>query len=173
MILDVVHAAGYVRAASAALLRESNPRLLDFVACRLDELLAGQLDRALDTFMDHHHHGRTLSNADERVVETAVGYLRRNAQYMRYDEYLANGWPIATSVVEGAAGHLVKDRMERAGMKWRPPGAQAVLELRSVRVNGYWDDYQRFRRRCDHTRNHGSSDARQTTPEESVLARAA
>jgi hypothetical protein len=37
---------------------------------------------------------------------------------MKYDEYLAAGLPIATGVIEGACRHLVKDRLERTGMRW-------------------------------------------------------
>jgi hypothetical protein len=36
---------------------------------------------------------------------------------MRYDEYLAAGYPIGSGVVEGACRHLVKDRMERTPFK--------------------------------------------------------
>src|SRR6476619_867527 len=43
---------------------------------------------------------------------------QRNAPFMRYDAYLAAGWPIGTGVIEGACGHLVKDRMEQAGLRW-------------------------------------------------------
>lgn len=32
---------------------------------------------------------------------------------MRYDEYLAAGYTIASGVIEGACRHLGKDRMER------------------------------------------------------------
>ena len=42
-------------------------------------------------------------------------------------------------MVEGACRHLVKDRMEQAGMRWTVAGAQAVLDLRAVRLNGDWD----------------------------------
>ena len=34
---------------------------------------------------------------------------------MKYDEYLAAGYPIGSGVVEGACRHLVKDRLERTG----------------------------------------------------------
>ena len=64
---------------------------------------------------------------------------------MRYDEYLAKGYPIASGVIEGACRHLVKDRMERAGMHWTRTGAQAMLDVRSIHVNGDWDQYQTFR----------------------------
>jgi hypothetical protein len=76
---------------------------------------------------------------------------------MCYDEYLARGWPIGTGVVEGACGHLVKDRMEQSGMRWTKAGAQAVLDLRAVRLNGHWDAYGQFHRRQQHERLYGRS----------------
>ena len=64
---------------------------------------------------------------------------------MRYDEYLQLGCPIATGVIEGACRHVIKDRMERAGMRWKVPGAQAMLNLRSIHNNGDWIAFQEFR----------------------------
>jgi hypothetical protein len=42
-------------------------------------------------------------------------------------------------VVDGANGHLVKDRMEQAGMRWTWPSAQVVLDVRAMRLNDDWD----------------------------------
>ena len=61
---------------------------------------------------------------------------------MRYDEYLSKGYPIASGAIEGACRHLVKDRLERTGMRWVREGAQSMLNLRSLWINGEWDDYQ-------------------------------
>ena len=61
---------------------------------------------------------------------------------MRYDEYLAAGYPIATGVIEEACRHLVKDRMERSGMRWRLESAQQMLHVRAVYQSSYWDDFQ-------------------------------
>jgi hypothetical protein len=60
---------------------------------------------------------------------------------MCYDEYLAHGWPIGTGVVEVACRHLVKDLIEQSGMRWTKDGAQGVLDLRAVRINGHWEAY--------------------------------
>ena len=76
---------------------------------------------------------------------------------MRYDAYLAAGWPIGTGVIEGACGHLVKDRMEQAGMRWTKVGAQAVLDPRAVRLKGEWDAYWDFHRRRAYKRRYGSA----------------
>ncbi len=64
---------------------------------------------------------------------------------MKYDEYLAAGYPIGSGVVEGACRHLVKDRMEQTGMRWRIEGAQAILNLRAIYVNDDWDAFHTLR----------------------------
>jgi hypothetical protein len=64
---------------------------------------------------------------------------------MRYGEYLAKGYPIASGGIEGACRHYVKDRLERAGMHWTREGAQAMLDVRSEFLNGDWEAFQQFR----------------------------
>jgi hypothetical protein len=84
---------------------------------------------------------RELKGVRRKAVNEVVNYLTRNRQRMRYDDYLAKGYPIGSGVVEGACRHLVKDRLERAGMRWRPEGAQAMLDLRATYLNGEWDSF--------------------------------
>ncbi len=84
---------------------------------------------------------RQLKGVGRKAVNEVVNYLTRNRQRMRYDDYLAKGYPIGSGVVEGACRHLVKDRLERAGMRWRPEGAQAMLDLRATYLNGEWDSF--------------------------------
>ena len=64
---------------------------------------------------------------------------------IKYNEYLAAGYPIATGVIEGACRHLVKDRLERNGMKWVVEGAQAMLTLRSIRASNASEAFLEFR----------------------------
>ena len=52
----------------------------------------------------------------------------------------------ASGVAEGACRHLVKDRMERTGMRWRPPTAQAMLDTRCVYISGQWEAFNAYRR---------------------------
>ena len=87
---------------------------------------------------------RNLSPQARNQLRKISGYFRANRDRMKYDEYLAKGYPIASGVIEGACRHYVKDRMERAGMNWIVSGAQAMLDLRSVYLNDQWDDFQDF-----------------------------
>ena len=85
-----------------------------------------------------------LSAAKKKTLGKVCAYLRKNLQRMRYDEYLAAGYPIASGAIEGACRHLIKDRLERAGMHWTVAGAQAMLNVRSVYISDCWDEYQSF-----------------------------
>jgi len=75
---------------------------------------------------------------------------------MDYAEYLRQGWPIGTGVVEGTCRHLVKDRMELSGMRWTVSGAGALLALRAVNENGDWEKFHEFRRLQRHKQLYGT-----------------
>jgi hypothetical protein len=47
--------------------------------------------------------------------------------------------------------------MEQSGMRWTKTGAQAVLDLRAVRLNGQWEAYWQFHRHQQHRRLYGMS----------------
>ena len=40
--------------------------------------------------------------------------IENTLERMCYDEYLGNGYPIATGILEGACRDLIDERMERA-----------------------------------------------------------
>lgn len=49
---------------------------------------------------------------------------------------------------------LGKDRMEITGARWNLEGAEAVLQLRSLRASGDFDEYWAFHLRQEYQRNH-------------------
>ena len=87
---------------------------------------------------------RALSGAKRKTPEAVADYLYRNRARMRYHEYLASGWPIASGPVEGACKSLIKDRMERSGMRWTEQMAEAIVQLRAVYLSGDFDTYWQF-----------------------------
>jgi hypothetical protein len=154
LVLDIIHASEYLWDAANALLGETHPDRTAWVAQHLLYILSGRTADVIQT-LEQRAQDPALSPSRRKALNTTIGYYRRNSPHMNYDQYLARGWPIGTGVVEGACGHLVKDRMEQSGMRWTKSGAQAVLDLRATRVNDDWDDYQRFRRKCQHQRLYG------------------
>ncbi|MFD9636964.1 ISKra4 family transposase, partial [Streptomyces violascens] len=75
---------------------------------------------------DHHK----LTGDQRTAADKACHYLNNNADFVHYDRALAAGWPIASGVIEGAARHLIADRLGITGSRWSVPGAEALLILR-------------------------------------------
>ena len=156
LVLDILHATEYLWDTAKALLGEIHPGRSAWVRTHLEQVLAGQTDTVIPALAAEAD-DPTRTGPQRQAALRTVGYYQRNRPYMCYDAYLARGWPIGTGVVEGACGHLVKDRMEQSGMRWTKTGAQAVLDLRAVRINGHWDAYWQFHRRQQHQRVYGTS----------------
>ena len=77
-------------------------------------------------------------------MDKAVTYLANNQQYMKYDKALEKGWPIATGMIEGACRFVIEDRFGITGARWSPEGAETILKIRAIVVNGDLDDYMRY-----------------------------
>lgn len=143
-ILDFLHVTPRLWAAAHLFHREGSAAAETFVRQRCLRVLRGEVRGVIQGLRKMGtEHG--LTGSRKQALARICGYLEKNRERMRYDEYLAAGYPIASGVIEGACRHLVKDRMERAGMHWTPVGAQAMLEVRSVHVDGEWEEYQAYR----------------------------
>ena len=122
-----------------------------FVDHRLRMMLDGKVGYVIGGLrrlvVEHHLRGEKL-----KTVNAAITYYENNRQHMRYDEYLAAGYPIGSGIAEGACRHLVKDRMEGTGMRWTVAGAQAMLSLRAIHLNGKWQEYVNFRIQSEQNR---------------------
>jgi hypothetical protein len=97
---------------------------------------------------------RRLFGAKRKTLRAVADYLYRNRARMRYDQYLSLGWPIASGPVEGACKNLIKDRMERSGMRWTEEMAEAIVQLRAIYLNGDFDRYWHFHIENDQHRLH-------------------
>lgn len=142
-ILDLLHVTPRLWVAAHLFYPEKSRAAEQFVRERVHKVLEGQVKLVVRGLREMGTK-RGLTGSKKATLESVCAFFENNYERMRYDEYLAKGYPIATGVIEGACHHLVKDRMERAGMHWTRPGAQAMLDVRSIAVNGDWDAYQQY-----------------------------
>ena len=98
------------------------------------EWLEGRVGSVIEGFGQRLTQER-LRGVKRKVVKSAIEYLENNREHLKYDEYLAAGYPIGSGVAEGACRHLVKDRLEQTGMRWTVTGAQAMLHVRALYLN--------------------------------------
>ena len=136
-ILDLIHAIQRVWDAAAIL---KPKRVNAFAKNHIRSILNGKVKSVIQSFRwkatNMGLQGKVL-----RSMERVCSFLERNADKMKYDEYLAKGYPIATGFIEGACRHVIKDRMERSGMRWSVPGAQHMLYLRCIDAGGLWTTF--------------------------------
>jgi hypothetical protein len=143
-ILDLLHMTPRLWQAAHLFHREGSAEAEAFARERILRVLKGEVllvVRGLRVMGTKHG----LKGSKKKKLAVICGYLERNAERMAYDRYLAAGYPIASGVIEGACRHVVKDRMERAGMHWTREGAEAMLEVRSLFVSDCWEGFQKFR----------------------------
>lgn len=128
-----------------------DPAAEDWVAVKALAVLAGDSDRVCDEITAQAG-GAGLGRSRRTGADACVRYLSARHEYLRYDQALADGWPIATGVIEGACRHLIADRLDISGARWGLDGAEAVLTLRAVISNGDFEEYWRFHLEREHQR---------------------
>lgn len=143
IIRDIVHVKEYLWDAAHVFYSEGDKEAQVWVSERFEKLLRGQVKNVimeLNTFCKKAIRSKTKKKALKRVIT----YLENGQEYMKYDRYLAEGYPIGSGVIEGTCKNLINDRCEHSGMHWSVKGANAMLSLRSIHINKLDEDYWRF-----------------------------
>lgn len=135
-VLDILHALKYIWEA-AGLFEISKDAKMAFTRERLLRILRGEV-RGVIRGLRRLGTTKRIKGETRKDLIRICGYLEKNADRMRYDEYLRRGYPIASGVIEGACRHLVKDRMERSGMRWTLEGARSMLHVRAAFQSDHW-----------------------------------
>jgi len=147
VLIDYIHVSGYIGKAAAALHPGDPAAAGQWADGQLLRVLHGRAKAVAATLASVA--ARTRASARTRHLDLtdmdkAVTYLNNNRQHMKYDKALAAGWPIATGMIEGACRFVIEDRFGITGARWSPDGAEVILKLRAVVVNGDLDDYMRY-----------------------------
>jgi hypothetical protein len=149
-ILDLLHVTPRLWDAAKLLYGIKGKQVVPAVRNWLTAVLEGKIAKVITT-LRRQSKKRELTGAKKKAMGVITNYLHKNRQRMRYDEYLRAGYPIASGIIEGACRHLIKDRMERAGMHWTKEGAQAMLDVRSIWIGENWSTFQQ--QRIEHETN--------------------
>ena len=153
LILDLMHVLDKLWKAAFVFHREGSLEAELWVLDRALRILSGAVSQVVKGLRQSVTK-RQLSGAKRSTLLGVASYLYRNRHRMRYDEYLANRWPIARGAVEGACKNLIKDRMERSGMRWTEPMAEAIVKLRATYLSGDFDRYWLFHIQQEQNRLH-------------------
>ncbi|MGR6919219.1 hypothetical protein ACU635_33660 [[Actinomadura] parvosata] len=149
IVCDLIHVLEYLWRGARCLHAAEDPAGEEQLASWALGLLAGRPDQVID---DMKAQAAGLPTDQRDGLKTAIRCLTSHRDYLNYAHALAQGWPIATGVVEGTARHLVGDRLEITGARWGLAGAEAILKLRAVISNGDLTAYHAFHFDREHQR---------------------
>ncbi|MGH8472668.1 MAG: ISKra4 family transposase [Gammaproteobacteria bacterium] len=155
LILDFIHVLEYLWTAAFCFYAKGSEDAEAWVLERALQILRG---KASDVAAGMRRSAtlRGLRRPTREGVDACADYLLKYRHMLRYDEYLAQGLPIATGVIEGACRYLIKDRMDITGARWGLETAEAILKLRSLRSSGDFDVYWEYHKAQELARNHTS-----------------
>jgi hypothetical protein len=155
ILIDFIHVIGYLWKAAWCFHPARDPAAEDWVTAQGLAILHGRVTEVISRIQAAAAADPPRPGSEHaKIIRTTTGYLAAKAPYLDYPAALANGWPIATGVIEGACRHLVQDRMGITGARWGLPGAQAMLWHRAIAANGDHDTYWDWHIQQEHHRNH-------------------
>jgi hypothetical protein len=144
-ILDIFHVSERIWEVAHCFHQRESEAARQFATHHLRMILDGKVSYVLRNLRRLWEEKQELGSEKRKTVREAITYFENNQEHMRYHEYLAAGYPIGSGVAEGACRHLVKDRLELTGMRWERQGAQSMLHLRAIYLNGEWDQFVKYR----------------------------
>ena len=156
-MIDFIHVLEYLWKVAWCFHPPRDPAMEDWVTAQALDILHGRVTEVIARIarLAAEHPPRPGSEHAKNIRKT-LSYLQNKQAFMDYPRALANGWPIATGVIEGACRHLVQDRMGITGARWGLDGAQAMLWLRAIAASGDTSAYWNWHITQERQRNHQS-----------------
>ena len=155
IILDFIHVLEYLWKAAYSFENPGSEEVEEWVKERGLKILEGKSADVAKQIKQSATE-KKLQGSQREKVDKCADYLLKYSHYLCYDQYLQQGYPIATGVIEGACRHLVNDRMEITGARWRIERAEAVLRIRALKASGDFEQYWQFHQQEELNRNHAS-----------------
>jgi len=136
-ILDFYHACDHLKNACDAAWGEST--VVGKAQFERLKTLLKEAEDGAERVIDSLRYRRDRANGNKRKrLQAELTYFHNQRHRMRYAEYIRQGLPIASGVMEASCKTLVTQRLKRSGMAWAMPGGQAILTLRSLIQSNRW-----------------------------------
>jgi hypothetical protein len=132
-ILDFAHAAQRIAAIGQTLWQEGTPQAAGWTTQwthRLKHEGPQPLLAALRQLCAQH--------PDCEPLRINYAYLAKREAQLRYPDFIRQGWPIGSGMVESANKLVVEARLKGAGMHWHRTHVDPMLALRNLVCNDRW-----------------------------------
>lgn len=134
-ILDFAHAAQRIAAIATLLPHATSDAAQEWLTASLHTLKHEGASKVLAELRD-----LQAQVPDNEAFTDHLAYLEKRQEQMRYPEFIAQGWPIGSGIVESANKLVVEARLKGAGMHWQPANVNPMLALRNIVCSNRWDE---------------------------------
>ncbi len=134
-ILDFPHAVGYLSKAAQAAFGPGSREAAGWVDEWASKLKREEPEKVLAAIRSL----PTPSAEATTAKRTAVRYLSRRVEQIRYAAFCEQGYPIGSGIVESAGKLVVEARLKGSGMHWAPSNINPLVALRGRLCSGQWE----------------------------------
>jgi hypothetical protein len=133
-IVDIYHAREHLHDLAAHLVSVLGDEHADWLAARLADLDAGDIETLVTETT-------RLPLAGDTATDTAkaLAYFKTNAHRMRYAYFRDHGMFIGSGTVEAGCKAVIGQRLKLSGMRWNIPGATGILTLRCEQASNRFE----------------------------------
>jgi len=142
--LDICHVVEKLWTLGHRFHREGSAELTAWVEELKALLYGGRVAELVERLRDYQRQVPTHgpgTKGRRQGLKALIGYLAPRLEMMRYADWIEQDLVIGSGQVEGAARHVVGERLDCAGMRWLPGKAEALLQLRCIELNGDWERF--------------------------------
>jgi hypothetical protein len=125
-VLDIFHVLERLWLAAHCLHPEGSAAAADSVSERFRSLLEGKVKNVIAILRTQARH---QAGAKRRTLRQVANYFANNQEHMKYDEYLAQGYPIGSGVAEGPADMSSKTAWNKAACAGSSPALRPCSTL--------------------------------------------
>jgi hypothetical protein len=153
ILIDLLHVLGYLGDAANGTFNPGAPAAQTWFIAQARALLEGHADQVAAEIRGRADRFRCTGTERKKVLAAAT-YLENHLDQLDYPTALAQGWPIATGVIEGSCKNLICDRMDVSGARWGLDGAGHVLDLRALDITDSLPEYWHHHLTQQHARQY-------------------
>jgi hypothetical protein len=135
-LIDFYHLTQYLAAAAQCIQADDPIKWLD---AQKKLILEGNINNVFQALQEHIN--TKGQEHEECPAQKCFNYMDKRRKYLNYKEALDAELPIGSGEIESGIRAVIQSRLKLPGAWWLAENADAMLALKTVRVNGFWEQY--------------------------------
>ena len=154
ILVDFIHVLEYLWKTAWCFHAPRDPAMEDWVTAQGLDILHGRVPDVITRIAQLAGHPPKPGSEHAKIIRKTLSYLENKQPYLDYPRALANGWPIATGVIEGAPATWSRTGWASPAPAGACPEPRPSSGSRAISASGDTDTYWDGHITREHQRNH-------------------